>query len=88
MFSFVLFLIFVVQLSPSSPWPIPTGELTPMATAAQIEANRLNVQKSTGPTTLEGKARARLRLGIAGSKAENRRRDPSTPSESDEDSAR
>ncbi|MGD0043580.1 MAG: hypothetical protein ABSE84_24765 [Isosphaeraceae bacterium] len=31
-----------------------------MATAAQIEANRVNAQKSTGPRTLEGKARARL----------------------------
>ena len=27
-----------------------------MATAAQIAANRLNVQKSTGPRTPEGKA--------------------------------
>lgn len=41
-----------------------------MATAAQIEANRLNLQKSTGPRTLEGKARARRRLGIPGSQAE------------------
>jgi hypothetical protein len=40
-FSLVLFLIFVVPLPPSSPCSIPTGELTPMATAAQIEANRL-----------------------------------------------
>ena len=31
-----------------------------MATAAQIEANLLNAQKSTGPRTDEGKARARL----------------------------
>ncbi len=31
-----------------------------MATAAQIEANRLNAQKSCGPKTDEGKARARL----------------------------
>ena len=30
-----------------------------MATAAQIEANRLNAQKSTGPKTDEGKARVR-----------------------------
>jgi len=30
-----------------------------MATAAQIEANRLNAQKSTGPTTERGKARAK-----------------------------
>jgi hypothetical protein len=30
-----------------------------MATAAQIEANRLNAQKSTGPKTERGKARAR-----------------------------
>jgi len=38
----------------------PTREFTPMATAAQIEANRLNAQKSTGPRTVAGKARARL----------------------------
>src|SRR5208282_683535 len=31
-----------------------------MATAAQIEANRLNAQRSTGPKTDEGKARAKL----------------------------
>jgi hypothetical protein len=31
-----------------------------MATAAQIEANRVDAQKSTGPRRLEGKARARL----------------------------
>src|SRR5271157_5629754 len=31
-----------------------------MATAAQIEANRLNAQKSTGPRTERGKARAKL----------------------------
>ena len=31
-----------------------------MATAAQIEANRLNAQKSTRPRTVAGKARARL----------------------------
>src|SRR5271157_4419817 len=31
-----------------------------MATAAQIEANRLNAQKSTGPKTERGKARAKL----------------------------
>ena len=30
-----------------------------MATAAQIEANRRNAQKSTGPKTDEGKARVR-----------------------------
>ena len=30
-----------------------------MATAAQIEANRRNAQKSTGPKTERGKARAR-----------------------------
>ena len=30
-----------------------------MATAAQIEANRLNAQRSTGPKTDEGKARVR-----------------------------
>ena len=51
MFSFVLFLIFVVLLPPSSAWSIPTGEFTPMATAAQIEANRVNAQKSTEPRT-------------------------------------
>ncbi len=31
-----------------------------MATAAQIEANRLNAQKSTGPKTVGGKTRARF----------------------------
>ncbi len=31
-----------------------------MATAAQIEANRVNAQKSTGPRTDKGKVRARL----------------------------
>ncbi len=31
-----------------------------MATAAQIEANRLNAQKSTGPKTERGKSRAKL----------------------------
>jgi hypothetical protein len=31
-----------------------------MATAAQIEANRLNCKKSTGPKSKRGKARARL----------------------------
>jgi hypothetical protein len=31
-----------------------------MATAAQIEANRRNAQKSTGPKTDQGKACARL----------------------------
>ncbi len=31
-----------------------------MATSAQIEANRLNAQKSTGPKTERGKAHARL----------------------------
>jgi hypothetical protein len=31
-----------------------------MATAAQIEANRRNARKSTGPRTAEGKARSRL----------------------------
>ncbi len=39
-----------------------------MATAAQIEANRRNAQRSTGPKTDEGKARARcnaLRHGMA-----------------------
>ena len=35
------------------------GELTTMASAAQIEANRRNAQKSTGPKTDKGKARVR-----------------------------
>src|SRR5689334_5806535 len=38
-----------------------------MATAAQIEANRLNAQKSTGPRTVEGKTVSRqnaLKHGI------------------------
>src|SRR5579862_3071552 len=32
----------------------------PMATIAQIEANRLNAQKSTGPTSVDGKAHVRF----------------------------
>ena len=35
------------------------GELTTMASAAQIEANRRNAQKSHGPKTEKGKARVR-----------------------------
>ena len=35
-----------------------------MATAAQIEANRRNAQKSTGPKTERGKARAKLNRAI------------------------
>jgi hypothetical protein len=35
-------------------------ELIVMATAAQIEANRQNARKSTGPRTEEGKNRSRL----------------------------
>ena len=31
-----------------------------MATAKQIEANRLNALKSTGPRTVEGKSASRL----------------------------
>ncbi|HUB80305.1 MAG TPA: hypothetical protein VMB03_15990, partial [Bryobacteraceae bacterium] len=31
-----------------------------MATQAQIDANRLNAQKSTGPRSLEGKAASRF----------------------------
>src|SRR5580658_8916835 len=39
------------------------------ATAAQIRANQLNAQKSTGPTTTEGKERSRqnaLKHGMTG----------------------
>ena len=39
------------------PWPRNTREyLNQMSTAKQLEANRLNSLKSTGPKTLEGKA--------------------------------
>ena len=38
----------------------PNWRTYTMATAAQIEANRLNAQKSTGPKTERGKARAKL----------------------------
>jgi hypothetical protein len=34
-----------------------------MATEAQIQANRLNAQKSTGPRTAEGKAQASQNAG-------------------------
>src|SRR5262245_57494230 len=44
---------------PFSGWSLPCGDCT-MATAAQIEASRRNAQKSTGPKTEAGKARARL----------------------------
>src|SRR3954452_523227 len=37
-----------------------TGGKPTMATAKQIEANRRNAQKSTGPKTEEGKAKSRL----------------------------
>jgi hypothetical protein len=53
---------------PSFSGSMPTGELTPMATAAQIEANRRNAQKSTGPKTERGKACVRcnaLKHGMA-----------------------
>src|SRR6185295_10421794 len=39
--------------------PIPQ-EISPMSTEAQITANRLNAQKSTGPKTPEGKAASSL----------------------------
>jgi len=54
--------------SPCSPWfdsPRPLSLADPnwrtytLATAAQIEANRLNAQRSTGPKTDEGKVRVR-----------------------------
>jgi hypothetical protein len=47
-----------------------TERTTPMATAAQITANRLNAAHSTGPRTPEGKARAAqnaLRHGLTAS---------------------
>src|SRR5208337_3279497 len=53
---------------PSFSGSIPTGELTPMATAAQIEANRRNAQKSTGPKTERGNVCVRrnaLKHGMA-----------------------
>jgi len=54
--------------APGSPWfdslrPLslvdPNRRTYTVATAAQIEANRRNAQKSTGPKTERGKARAR-----------------------------
>jgi hypothetical protein len=39
-------------------WQITDSEGITMASAAQIEANRLNARKSTGPRTPEGKAKA------------------------------
>lgn len=41
-----------------------------MATAKQIEANRRNAQRSTGPRTLDGKARTRLNALVHGLRME------------------
>ena len=51
---------------PLRPCYLPTED-TPMATQRQIEANRRNAQKCTGPRTPEGKARSSrnaLKTGI------------------------
>ena len=42
-----------------------------MATIAQIEANRLNAQKSNGPTSAEGKARSRFNALQSGIEAQS-----------------
>jgi hypothetical protein len=45
-----------------------SGELT-MATAAQVNANQVNAQKSTGPTTEAGKAKSSanaVKTGLTG----------------------
>jgi hypothetical protein len=47
---------FSSRSAPSSPF----SEMAPMASQAQINANRRNAQNSTGPKTEGGKARARL----------------------------
>src|SRR5262249_19908870 len=50
----------------------PTMRTAPMATEAQIAANRADVQKSTGPKTPPGKATCSqnsTKLGLAGSTA-------------------
>src|SRR5208337_3510664 len=49
-------------------WVDPNWRTYTVATAAQIEANRRNAQRSTGPKTDEGKARVRrnaLKHGMA-----------------------
>ena len=43
----------------SFPWSNPNWRTYTMATAAQIEANRRNAQRSTGPKTDEGKVYVR-----------------------------
>ena len=43
-----------------TPWVDPTWRTYTVATAAQIEANRRNAQKSTGPKTERGKDHAKL----------------------------
>ena len=45
------------------------SEINPMATSAQLEANRANAQLSTGPSRPEGKAKAShnaLKTGLTG----------------------
>jgi hypothetical protein len=54
---------FPTTYSPHSPKPAPPASysVAAMATPAQIQANRLNAQKSTGPRSAEGKAASRFK---------------------------
>ena len=49
----------IAEQAPGWTWSIPTGELAPLASEAQIAANIRNATRSTGPKTDEGKGRVR-----------------------------